>query len=257
MKPNCTIYYRTHAGENKAPRPSWYSKPLCLSSIVRAIEYAKNDFRIKFVLLHDGLLSENLGWTLAIQHTIAKIEGDIVEMQKTNNSRSFLQAFHKALELNDEEIVFFAEDDYLWLEASIRAMAFALLQLPAHYVTGYDHPVRYQPDYPLGADWPHWDNNIYITGDRHWRTQESTCMTFAAKVSTLREDLKYFEKYSDNGKGYPNDRELFRHLGGLGDYGLGESPRRLLIGPIPSLNTHVHLPWLAPIVNWNQFLPLE
>src|SRR5207253_10350361 len=98
--------------------------------------------------------------------------------------------------------------------------------------TGYDHPVRYQPDYPKGADYPHHHNTIYITPESHWRTQESTCMTFAAKAKTFKEDMKYFEKYKDNGKGYPADRELFREMQGLGNYKYKKSKLpRILVGP--------------------------
>ncbi len=252
MKPACTIYYRTYGGENQASRPAWYSKAVCLRSIIRAVEVARREFEVRFVLLYDGVLSDNQEWEAIIEQRMTQIGGTIVELPKTNNSQSFLQTAYRALELADEEIVFFAEDDYLWLEPAVRAMAMALVQLPAHYVTGYDHPDRYQPNPYLGEDVPHWQNTIYITEDRHWRSQESTCMTFATRVAIMREDLKYFEAYHDGGKGYPNDRDLFRHLGGLGPYAHGENPRRLLLGPMPSLNTHAHLPWLAPLVNWEQ-----
>ena len=66
-------------------------------------------------------------------------------------------------------------------------------------------------------------------------------------------DLEYFEKYKDNGKGSPEDRELFREMQSLGDYNYRDLQNpRLLLGPMPSLNTHVHLPWLAPIIDWHE-----
>jgi hypothetical protein len=76
-------------------------------------------------------------------------------------------------------------------------------------------------------------------------------MTFASTSRTLQEDLEYFEKYKDNGKGRPEDRELFREMQGLEDYQYKhpDTPR-ILVGPMPSLATHAHLPWLAPLVDW-------
>jgi hypothetical protein len=175
--------------------------------------------------------------------------GSLCELPKTNNAASCLAVVRRACELEPDRVVVFAEDDYLWLPASLHKMIAALAGVPADYVTGYDHPVRYQPEYPRGADLPHWDNYIYFVGDHHWRTQESTCMTFGTSVRVLREDLEVFLEHHNNGKNYPDDRVLFRHLQGLGGY--GASHKRRLVGPMPSLNTHAHLPWLAPGVDWD------
>jgi len=247
---HCTAYYRTYAGENTAPRPSWYSKELCLRSFLNSIRVAQQCFTIKLIVLHDGPASTNPAWQATVSRLAAPI-GEITELPKRNNAESCLDAIRRACCLPDDELVLFAEDDYLWLKPAVKEIASALTTLPCHYVTGYDHPVRYQPDYPLGADWPHWHSTIHITDERHWRSQESTCMTFASHAMTLKADLAYFERYHNNGKNTPDDRKLFRHLCGLGDYARQNNPRRVLLGPVPSLNTHLHVPWLAPIVDWD------
>lgn len=123
----------------------------------------------------------------------------------------------------------------------------AMKAIEADYVTGYDHPNRYGSPVTPNTNLPHWDPNIYLVNGRHWRTHESTCLTFTARVSTIREDASLFRRYA-YGLPQPNDRELFRHMKCLGAY--SHFPRRRLIGPIPSLNTHAHLPWLAPSVDW-------
>jgi len=243
------IYYRTYAGENKAPRPPWYSKELCLRSLLNAIESAKQYFQVTVVALHDGALSDNSLWHATLRRLVEPI-GEIWELPKRNNALSCLDAIQRASKQPDDEIIIFAEDDYLWLRTAIKGIGSALTTLPCDYVTAYDHPVRYQPDYPLGADWPHWYTTIHITEERHWRSQESTCMTFASRAKTLKADIRYFERYHDNGKDTPDDRRLFRHLCGLGDYANQDNPRRVLLGPVPSLNTHLHLPWLAPLIDW-------
>ncbi len=246
---SCTVYYRTYGGENDAPRPKWYSKELCLKSLVRALDCARQHFDVQFVALHDGPLRQNREWSATIKRLVEP-RGELRERPRLNNSLSFLQAIYQASNHDNSEIIVLAEDDYLWLELSIKGMISALTQLPSDYVTAYDHPVRYQPNYPQGADWPHWYTTIHITEERHWRSQESTCMTFGAKAETLRADIKYFETYHNNGKNVPDDRRLFRHLCGLGHFQEQDNPHRVLLGPVPSLNTHVHLPWLAPLVNW-------
>ena len=75
-------------------------------------------------------------------------------------------------------------------------------------------------------------------------------MTFVAQVAVLRDDRAIFDKYVRQAP-VPEDRELFRKLQGLMGYE-DSSPFRLLIGPIPSLATHCHLPWMASIINWGE-----
>lgn len=74
-------------------------------------------------------------------------------------------------------------------------------------------------------------------------------MTFMVTGKVFKEDMDLHLKYSPEDKKCPNDRELFRRLQQLGGY-VDYRKRRLLIGPLPSLATHVHLPYLAPIIDW-------
>lgn len=251
MVEKTSVFYRTCSIENKAPRPSWYSKELCLKSIIIAFNLLQNQVPASFTVLHDGEMNRNREWSQVLKQTVEP-RGQIIEQSHRGNSASFMESIYRGTMLPEDEIIIFSEDDYLWLTPALIGLFHALTELPADYATAYDHPVRYQPDYSLDADYPHWHNYIYITEERHWRQQESTCMTFATEVSTLKNDVEYFEKYQDNGKGSPEDRELFREMQGLGPYRYKdwENPR-LLLGPLPSLNTHAHLPWLAPLIDWD------
>lgn len=246
-----SIFYRTHGGENKNRRPPWYSKELCLQSMLIAVSLLRERLPTDFTVVHDGPMKQNPEWSRMLTQKVEN-EGIIVEKEKMGNSKSCAYVIHEAVKRPQEEIVIVAEDDYLWLAPAMIGLVNALTQLPADYATAYDHPVRYKPDYPLGADYPHWYTTIHITDERHWRSQESTCMTFATTAGVLQQDIEHFEKYQDNGKGSPEDRELFRELQGLGPYRYKrlDAPR-LLLGPMPALATHAHLPWLAPLVDWD------
>lgn len=176
--------------------------------------------------------------------------GRIDYVDYTSNSETFRYVYDKAILLPKDEIVYLVEDDYWHLEDSLVKLQAAFDVLKVDYVTLYDHPVRYATDYKFGLDLPSVrGRQIWIAGNHHWRVQESTCMTFAVLAGTLQEDRDIFWRYSETD--IPNDRELFRRLQGLPGYEEG-SRGRLLIGPMPSLSTHCHLPWLAPCVNWEE-----
>lgn len=252
MEKEVSILYRTHSGENRTPRPGWYSKELCLKSLLLSYGLLRQKITASFTLLLDGQLNPHDEWSKTLKRLVEP-EGLIVESQHQGNVESTIKAIYRATEPPEGGVVVIAEDDYLWLAPALIGLHEALKKLPVHYATPYDHPVRYQPDYPKGTDYPHWHNTIYLTSQRHWRTQESTCMTFASTSGTLREDIEYFEKYKDNGKGRPEDRELFRELQGLGGYTYRKPDNpRILVGPIPSLATHAHPFWLSPLVNWEE-----
>lgn len=245
---DCTAFYRTYGGENSVPRPSWYSKTLCLKSFLQAVQQLRSYVNTHLVVLYDGPLHDSEPWAITLKDSLASTD-TILEGPKTNNAVSSIEAIKRACELEPDHAVIIAEDDYLWLPDSLCKMVAALLALPADYVTGYDHPLRYLRDPPWLADVPHWDTRIYFAGDHHWRTQESTCMTFVSTPRVLREDFAIFQQHHNTGRNIPDDQALFRHLQGLAGYQVAS--RRRLVGPLPSLNTHAHLPWLAPRLNWD------
>lgn len=178
---------------------------------------------------------------------------DVEYLETKSNTKSYLYTIEKARGTNDYDTLLFVEDDYLWLPEAVTEMVTAIETIrEADYITPYDHPVRYDDNYIYGLDIPHWNNKIYLAGNRHYRSQESTCMTFMVKGKTMKEDLKIHQRYSSTNNKCPNDREMFRHLQQL--KGNSTKKKRLLVGPMPSLATHAHLPYLAPIINWESII---
>ena len=148
-----------------------------------------------------------------------------------------------ALTLPDDEIVYFVEDDYFHLPGSRQAIIEGLER--AHYVTLYDAPDKYVPakygGNPFieddGAD----DTRVILTKSTHWRITNSTTMTFACKVGTLRADDATWRQFTS--EKHPHDFQAFLALRDLG---------RVLISPLPTKSTHVEPAWLAPLVDWSK-----
>ena len=85
------------------------------------------------------------------------------------------------------------------------------------------------------------DTRVYLTENSHWKITNSTTMTFASKVKTLKECETTLRKWT-SGK-HPHDFEMFIDL---------RSQRKLLITPIPGRSTHGETAWLTPLINWNK-----
>lgn len=250
------IYYRYCPLERPEVRPTWFSKQLSLVSFALSLE--------NYLTSVNG--DKDFNWWLGIDQfeklseaekrlidILTKKFGIEVEHLSTNsNTRAYAYMLNKVKTVVDTDKLLFVEDDYLWLPEAVSEMVTTFSNIKGvDYLTPYDHPVRYDDEYCGGMDLPHWGNKIFLSGGRHYRSQESTCMTFMTSGKIIKEDIDLHLKYSPEDKNCPNDRELFRRLQQLGGY-VGDKKRRLLIGPMPSLATHVHLPFLAPIVDWEK-----
>jgi hypothetical protein len=236
------IIYRLCNKDNDKPRPAFYSKPRCLLSLLGALPHIQ-DYSLTFVC--DGLVD----WFTpdSINHA-----AKIITLHDAGNSGSFMKAFDICEQYDDCDLIYFVEDDYLHLPLSLLKLQECAECIPAaDYLSLYDHPVRYYPADAEGADLRVQSPGVMLSRSHHWQVIESACMTFAARAKALRADRIVFERYVGNSR-VPRDRELFRHLQGLGDHS-NYANKRILVGSIPSLATHCEEPWLAPTIDWAAF----
>lgn len=164
------------------------------------------------------------------------------EIEGGSGAASWRIARDMALEeFDDNDIVYFVEDDYLHLKGSPDIIKEGI-EMGADYVTLYDHPDKY-----INAE--HGGNKhvqgggevtrVMLTESTHWKLTNSTTMTFACKVETIREDNYIWKRHT--GGTHPDDYSAFMDLRDIG---------RILVSPIPSYSTHIETNWLAPLRNW-------
>lgn len=141
------------------------------------------------------------------------------------NAGSLKFAFEIAFEeCQDEDLVYFCEDDYLHLYNSPQLLREGMKK--ADYVTLYDHPDKYSNSYNFGEF-----SKVIKTESSHWRYTISTCMTFATTVKTLKEDYEIWLKYIDGS--HPHDHMAFTDL--------NKTKKRRLAVCIPGAACHTDL----------------
>lgn len=241
--PQLQVIYRFSDGGQHDPsgniqrkgRPSYFDKRTLFSKCLT--EFGKNNV---FVIA-DNVSEES--------YNFLKMEmGDGSRIERTNlksGALSFLHAVDLVISrINDpEQIVYFCEDDYIHKEGCSKALADAFNVDGVHYATGYDHPDKYL--HPNSGGNPYVQHNgevskICVGKLSHWKTTNSTTMTFACKVKTVCEDYDVYRKYCHTG--YPHDFEMFLDL--------CRNRKRILVSSIPAQSTHCELGVLAPLVNW-------
>lgn len=174
-----------------------------------------------------------------------------------SGSMTFSYVFHLALRHKDEDIVYFVEDDFLHLPGSKGILMEAFRETKADYVTLYDHPDKYidrkaggpNPFVKKGGE----PTRVITTTSTHWKTTNSTVLTFASRVKTLKADEREWKRCVSTK--VPNDFLVFTRLNKSRFFYRVFKIRRTLIHPIPGRATHGEVAFLTPFVDWESVVP--
>ena len=224
------IYRISNTGYAKV-KPEYINNETCLSN---AINVFKNS---DWSIIADNISNETSDM---IQRYISRDHINYVSIG--HGAGTFNLALNEALTYDDEEIIYFIENDYLH-KPQAEDIIQEGFELGASFVSLYDHPDKYlepnmggNPYCDGGAE----DTRVHLTNSCHWKITNSTTMTFAAKVSTLKRVEPILRKWT-NSK-HPSDYEMFLEL---------RANSELLITSIPGYSTHGETRWLAPLTDWS------
>lgn len=171
------------------------------------------------------------------------IKTDIVHTSIGNGAGTFNLALDKALLLPENEIIYFIENDYLHKFDAPQVLLEGLSLNPS-FITLYDHPDKYLDPSQGGnkfCEGKAENTRVYLTESCHWKITNSTTMTFAAKVATLKKYEHILRKWTQGS--HPNDFQMFIEL---------MKEEAFLISPIPGYSTHGETAWLSPLTDWSQ-----
>lgn len=219
------IYYRISDNSYKKTKLIGASKEVCLMNFVKAF--------------HEVIFGTNVhpfdNWVVPMKIIADKCDRKTLKMltqtgipivlTEYGNAGSLKHAINLAVtECSEEDLVYFCEDDYLHLKIAPKLLQEGIKR--SDYVTLYDHPDKYTPQYNGGEF-----SKVIKTNSSHWRYTISTCMTFGTKINTLKKDLDIWNKYID--KNHPEDHLIFSDLA-------KEKKRRLAVC-IPGVADHTDL----------------
>ena len=224
------IYRTSDAGYNKI-KPDYINNENCLKNFI----YVFGNKNIQIIA--DNCSEDTLKMIRKYVHP-----NQIKKVSVGHGAGTFNLALDEALTYDDNEIIYFVENDYLHKPNSDKILLEGF-SLGSHYVSLYDCPDKYlDPSYggnPYctgGAE----DTRVYLSSSCHWKMTNSTTMTFASKVKTLKEDEETLRKWTNTT--HPHDFQMFLEL---------RDKDRSLITPIPGYATHGETAFLSPLTNWN------
>jgi hypothetical protein len=226
------IYRISDAGYSKV-KPQYITNEACL----------KNFCNVFFDNIHDILIiADNISQTTndMVQKYISRDQIQYVSVG--HGAGTFNLALDEALKWKDDEVIYFVENDYLHKQQSPKVIEEGL-NLGASFVSLYDHPDKYldpskggNPYCEGGAE----DTRVYLTDSCHWKITNSTTMTFASTVGTLKRVEPILRKWTQGS--YPDDFKMFLEL---------REQNELLVTPLPGYATHGETAWLSPLTDWS------
>jgi hypothetical protein len=227
------IYRISDTGYNKV-KPDYVNNENCLRNFCNVFF----DYTYNIHIIADNVSDDT--------YNMIKKYIDPINIQKVSvghGAGTFNLALDKALTYKDDEIVYFVENDYLHKQLSPKILKEGF-DLGASFISLYDHPDKYMspsiggnPYCEGGAE----DTRVYLTKSTHWKITNSTTMTFASTVGTLKRVESIIRKWTEGS--HPHDFQMFLEL---------REHNELLITPLPGYSTHGETAWLSPLTDWSE-----
>ena len=176
---HCNFSSNSH---NK-PRPDWFDREKIFDSLISTL-----DERVEYTAFHDSGNGE------LENHFLNNRVVNKISQKGGNDAQSFLNLLNYVIEqnYNDEDIIYFLEDDYLHKPGWVDILLEGFEYIGADYYTLYDHPDKYY--LPMYEDL---QSKIIVTPSIHWRTIPSTTNTYACKFKILKQHFDIHIQYCD------------------------------------------------------------
>jgi hypothetical protein len=234
-----TTIYRTYDGDRGLGRPPYFNKLLALQRFLLSWRRLPESQRRLIVALNTPTMPAEF------MRLFDRYADDVRYIAARGNTKTYRTSLRWIEEMPDDGLAYLAEDDYLYLPEALPELVVAADTLSdCEYFTPYDHFDRYtrRDDSRFGRR-----ESIRVAGQRHWRTVDSTCSTYLSRVSTMRTDARIHIAVCYTGR--VRDRPVWRLMQGIGPF-FWKLPKRRLLGPIPSLATHLDGRYIAPLIDW-------
>jgi len=183
------IVYRSTGGENRKSRPPYYSKTLALASFLRAVDQLDEVPEILFV--NDGPIP-------ADRLELMRGRGELIPIHGGDARRSYRAAVALAARRDwpDGDLVWFAEDDYLYTPAALRLLLAAgralrhADYLSMHGFLALDTAAPRTRPAPLPLPRSEGVRDVTEIDGVRWYRGMSTTSTFAVRTEVLAADRR-------------------------------------------------------------------
>lgn len=261
------VCYRIYPGISREPIFGFKEKLPLVRLNLETFKESLGGLKIKMWVLLDNCPP---AYTELFRAIFPEMLMELIPLGGEGNGPTFIRQVDILSAQTHADLVYFAEDDYLYLPRSLeRTVNFMRHHPEADFATPYDHA-------DFHSKFVHQFCGAEILEDKcRWRTVGSTCLTFMARRDALVESAAVFKTYNKNSdlaiwmaltkKRVRNPWSWIRSLGDGLFFSASHAlawryawrqilfgKRRTLWSPTPALITHMERSGLAPGIEWRQ-----
>jgi hypothetical protein len=192
------VLHRSYGGDNTKPRPEYYSKLLALAALLRAADAL--DVAPELVFINDGPMPDE---RLRVMERFGEVRSVRRGGSDTNSYREML-ADENARTGQPDDLIWLAEDDYLYVPDALRQLVIGAAATRADYFTLYgaraidaERSGRTAVIRPEPA--AEGTGQTVEVGDVAWYRAASTTSTFGITRRALTEDVGLLRHFSLTG----------------------------------------------------------
>jgi len=181
------VAWRIYPGVSKTPLIHADDKLAMVTTNLRSFHQSARGLKVRYYFVLDACPDSYVT-------TIRKIlAGESVEILRTNgigNKATFLKQIDLLLEQQDAEVVYFAEDDYLYKPFEFAKMhSLITSERGVDFITCYCHNDIFT--HPIHQH----SREVKFASQHLWLGDSSTCLTFMTTKSVLAETARVFRTY--------------------------------------------------------------
>ena len=214
---------------NGVPRPWEMDKIEVLDLCFRSLHLALRGKPHEIHIIGDSLSEERIAF-------FRELEPDCFIDNHTDlgNDGSILKSFELAETFDDEDIIYFCEDDYLHIMDTFYDNIVEFLEIHRdHEIPFFVHPTDYPDQYSRSMR----RSYLICSKSCHFREVSSSTFTF---LTIKKNFMKFVSKFKDSASN-AQDGEFSKIFG----------EGALCFSPIPSLAAHLHVGTLPSYIPWD------
>jgi hypothetical protein len=258
------VAWRIYPGVSKSPIIHPANKLKLVQTSLLSFIQSAGRLKISYYFILDGCPPE---YSLLIRKLFGSEKFSIIETSSIGNLKTFEKQVEILTTQTDADVVYFAEDDYLYRPGLFHKLYEVILNKEADFASCYAAKDIFT--HPIHAH----KRNVMFARNYFWIEANSTCLTFITLKSTLEKTKKLFLTYSKGNndcalwlvltkKHILNPFAWLRFLGNKECMGiLKVAVKRSFIYfftvrkyslwiPLPAIGTHLEMGLESPGIDW-------
>jgi hypothetical protein len=181
------VAWRIYPGVSKTPLIHADDKLAMVATNVKSFHQSAQGLKVRYYFILDGCPERYVD---TIHELLAGETIDIIRTDRIGNQATFLKQIDVLLGQDDAEVVYFAEDDYLYKPAEfVKLHHLITTERDVDFVTCYCHNDIFT--HPIHEH----SRQVKYASQHLWIGDSSTCLTFMTTRAVLAETAKVFRTY--------------------------------------------------------------